>query len=75
MTILWLLPVVDAGGEWAEQLVVDLPPDHARPGSAAPQSVPGEAAVRASAGGGGGLVVYQDEPQRGNSAGVVTRVF
>jgi hypothetical protein len=74
-TILRLFPVVGAGGEWAEQLVVDLPPDHARPGSATPQAAPGEAAVRASAGGGRGLVVHQDEPQRGNSAGVVTRAF
>ncbi len=71
--ILWSLPVVGAAGEWAEQLVVDLDPDHARPGPAAPQTAPGEAAVRASAGGGGGLVVHQDEPQRGDNAGVVTR--
>jgi hypothetical protein len=74
-TILRLLPGLGAGGEWAEQLEVDLSPDHARPGSAAPQAAPGEAAVRASAGGSRGLVVYQDEPQRGNSAGVVTRAF
>ena len=75
VTTLRLLPVLGAGGEGAEQLVVDLPPDHARPGSTAPQPAPGEAAVRASAGAGRGLVVHQDEPQRGNRTGVVTRAF
>ncbi len=67
------MPVMGTAGEWAEQLVVDLPPDHARPGSAVPQAAPAEAAVRASADGVGGVVVHQDEPQRGDSAGVVTR--
>jgi hypothetical protein len=55
--------------------MVDLPPDHAGPGSAAPQAAPGEAAVRASACAGGGLVVDQDEPQCGDGAGVVTSVL